>query len=638
MNGGHRIQSFGRCGPLKVHSAWGATRTARMKREELMPFEIQHWPEVINVDMFCGGGLVSAAMKEVHGRDPEVAINHWECAIAMHEANHPDTLHIRESVSAIDPKDATFGRQVGHLHMSPDCTHHSKARGSKPVRKEIRGLANVGIHWVDRLGPKAPTLITLENVEEFRDWGPVIQKRKMPSGLRFKADMLNDGTYEDLGEPVFDGNGNPIMIPDPRHKGKYFNQWVAKLRRRGYSVEHRILRACDYGDPTIRKRLFVVARRDGQPIKWPAPTHGDPKSLEVQTGRLLPYRTAADIIDFSQPCPSIFMTKEEAEIYRQVTGRRVIRPLAEKTMARIARGFRKFVIENPTPFIIKPNHGGQEFRGQGIDEPLQTQTGKGQYAVVTPYLTEHANGSGQRVFDATQPLRTITGVKGGHFAVVEPILERQEICAAWMAKHFGGMTGCAADTPLPTTTTRGTQNQIAVASMIKYHGKSTGSDMAEPMRGFTGKDSDGVVTSQLLSLRGTCKDGPSIEAPLPTQTASGYHEAEARAYMIKYYGDGGQDQDLFDPLHSLTARARFGIVYVYGEPYKVVDIGMRMLTPEEQFAAHSAPEDYEINFGADGRALAKTTKTKLAGNSVPKKMAEAVIGANADFDETRMAA
>ena len=266
------------------------------------------WDEIV-VDNFAGGGGASTGIKMAIGRDVDIAINHDPAAIAMHRANHPLTEHYCESVWDIDPKTATGGRPVALCWFSPDCKHFSKAKGGKPVNKNIRGLAWVALRWAATVRPR---VIMLENVEEFKTWGP----------------LKNN-------------------YPDPEQKGRTFNCFVNALRRHGYKVDWRELRACDYGAPTVRKRFFLVARCDGKPIVWPEPTHGDPASIQVKTGLLKPWRTAAECIDWTLPCPSIFERKK---------------PLAENTMRRIAKGLQKFVIDNPAPFIVQVKHGGDAFR------------------------------------------------------------------------------------------------------------------------------------------------------------------------------------------------------------------------------------------------------------------------------------
>lgn len=476
------------------------------------------------IDNFAGGGGASLALEEVCGR-VDIAINHDAKAIAMHRANHPDTRHICENVFAVDPVRLCDGRPVAVAHFSPDCTHHSRAKGGKPVKKNIRGLAWIVIRWARTV---RPAIITLENVPEFEDWGPLTREGR----------------------------------PCPDRKGQTFAFFVGKLRRYGYRVEWRRIRFCDYGDPTIRERIFLVARADGVPIRWPAPTHGP---------GLKPHRTAAShCIDWSIPCPSIFERK---------------RPLAEKTQARIARGIWKFVLTAARPFIAPVTHHGDR-RVHSIDEPLRTVTcaKRGELALVAPHVSrQFGRGTGAGAY---RPLPTVTGGGSGKSALV----------TAWLVKHFGGVTGVPIDTPMPTTTTRGTQTQL--------------------------------VTSNLIKFKGTCRHGQPVTEPMPAVQAGGQHVGEVRAFLMKYYGTGGQYAACADPMHTLTAKARMGLVTVEGQEYQIGDIGMRMLTPRELFRAHSFPDDYIIDPLFEGRSLTKTDQIAKVGNSVPRRGFAALLRAN----------
>ena len=392
------------------------------------------------VDNFAGGGGASTGIELATGRSVDIAINHDPAAIAMHRANHPATKHYCENVWDVDPVEACAGRPVGLAWFSPDCKHFSKAKGGKPVEKAIRGLAWVAIRWAKLVRPR---VIILENVEEFTTWGPLIGNR-----------------------------------PDPTRKGQTFRRFVHALKRYGYRVEWNELRACDYGAPTIRKRFFLIARCDGLPIVWPEPTHGDPSTLFVASGILHPWRTAAEIIDWTIPCPSIYDRKK---------------PLCENTMRRIARGLRKFVLEHPQPYIVDDHiapfliqyhteQSGKEVRGQAVDKPLMTADSSNRYGLVT-------------------------------------------------------------------------------------------------------------------------------------------------ALLIKYYGQG-EGQSLREPLHTITAKDRFGLVIVRGEPYQIIDIGLRMLTPRELFRAQGFPEDYIIDRDADGKHYPKSAQVARCGNAVPPPFAEALVRAN----------
>lgn len=446
------------------------------------------------VDNFAGGGGASTGIEAALGRPVDIAVNHNPIALAMHETNHPLTHHLCESVWDVEPVKVCQGRRVLLAWFSPDCRHFSKAKGGQPVSPRVRGLAWVAKRWA---ATARPNVIILENVEEFATWGPLIR--------------LDDGTFR----------------PCPKRKGRTFQQFVRELRRLGYDVDWRELRACDYGAPTIRKRLFLVARCDGLPIVWPEPTHGP---------GLKPYRTAADIIDWSLPCPSIFERK---------------RPLADATCRRIAEGIRRFVVETADPFIV----------------PIA-----------------HYNGSNP-VHSIREPLRTITShPKGGHLALVQ----------AFLAKHYTGVVG---------------------------------TDLRQPIGTITSVDHHSLVTSHMVKLRGD-NIGHDMREPMHTISAGGNHHGEVRAFLIKYYGLGGQWQDLREPVHTIPTKDRLGLVMVRGEPYQIVDIGMRMLQPHELFAGNGFPADYIHDRLADGTRLTKEAQVKMCGNSVPPYLAEALARAN----------
>lgn len=533
----------------------------------------------IVVDNFAGGGGASTGIEMALGRSPEIAINHDPDAISMHTVNHPTTEHYCESVWDIVPRDVVAGRPVGLVWLSPDCKHFSKAKGSTPVSKKIRGLAWVTLRWAATVRPR---VIMLENVEEFQTWGPLL----------------------------IDAEGN--ARPDPAKKGRTFNSFINALRRQGYKVEWRELRACDYGTPTIRKRLFLIARRDGAPIVWPKPTHGDPASAAVKAGKLLPWPTAADVIDWSIPCPSIFERK---------------RPLAENTLRRIAKGLERFVINAAEPFIVKCNHTSTRtvydcFRGQGINEPLQTVTATPGFALVqpqlAPFITEHANASQQRNMLADEPLRTICAqVKGGHFALVAPVIARQ----------FGNSVGQSVEGPLGTVMAKADKSQLVTAFLAKHYTGVVGAELTQPLPTVTTVDHNALVTSHLVKLRGTCQHGQPVTEPMPTVTAGGLHIGEVRAFLLKYYGTDSTIP-CSEPLHTVTTRDRFGLVTVRGEDYQIVDIGMRMLEPHELFAAQGFPADYVIDHDATGKKFTKTAQVARCGNAVCPPLAAALVRAN----------
>lgn len=531
------------------------------------------------IDNFAGGGGASTGIELGIGRPVDIAINHDPEAVAMHDINHPHTKHFCESVWEVDPRVIVDGRPVDLCWFSPDCKHFSKAKGGAPVKKEIRGLAWVAIRYAATVKPK---VIMLENVEEFVTWGP----------------LATDGR------------------PCPKNKGRTFASFTNALRRLGYAVDWRELRACDYGAPTIRKRLFLIARRDGLPIVWPEPTHGDPASEAVKAKRLKPWRTAAEIIDWSLPCPSIFTRKK---------------PLAEATMRRIARGIQRYVLESANPFLVKVNHGYDYFRGQALNEPIQTITSKLGTALVVPtlapFITEHANGSSQRNMPADEPLRTICAqVKGGHFALVAPVI----------TKFRSNDRGSSVEAPLATVTANSFIKKpggaapigLVAAFLAKHYGGNytgPGSGLESPVPTATTVDHNALVTSHLVKLRNNCI-GQDLREPVHTLTTGG-HMGEVRAFLLKYYGTG-DGQPLQEPLHTITTKDRHALVMIKGEPYQIVDIGMRMLEPHELFAAQGFPADYIHDRTAGGKKLSKAAQVRMCGNSVCPPVAAALVRAN----------
>ncbi|MDH0894261.1 MULTISPECIES: DNA cytosine methyltransferase [unclassified Pseudomonas] len=487
------------------------------------------------IDNFAGGGGASTGIEMALGRPVDIAINHDPEAIAMHEINHPHTKHYCESVWEVDPREITQGRPVDLAWFSPDCKHFSKAKGGKPVKKEIRGLAWVAIRYAATVRPR---VIMLENVEEFVTWGP-----------------LADGR------------------PCPKNKGRTFNSFVNALRRHGYQVEWRELRANQYGAATIRKRLFLIARCDGLPIVWPEASHLPASSPEVKAKQVKPQRLAADIIDWSLPCPSIFTRK---------------RPLAEATLRRIARGIQRYVLDTAEPFLVKVNHGYDYFRGQPLDEPLQTITSKLGTGIVVPTLVQlgygEREGQAPRAPGLQKPLGTIVAGGGKHGLV-----------AAFLAKHYGGNytgPGAPLSAPAPTVTT---------------------------------VDHNAVVTSHLVKLRNNCI-GQDVREPIHTLTTGG-HMGEVRAFLLKYY-DTAVGQGLGEPLHTITTKHRLGLVLVKGEPYQIVDIGMRMLEPHELYAAQGFPAEYIHDHTLTNPKLSKASQVRMCGNSVCPPVAAALVRAN----------
>lgn len=537
-------------------------------------------PDELIIDNFAGGGGASTGLELAFGRSPDIAINHDPEAVAMHRANHPDTRHFCKSIYQVDPDDIIreYQRPIGFAWFSPDCTHHSKARGGKPREKHIRDLAWVVPHWAERAVYKGqrPRVIAVENVTEFREWGP----------------LLEDGT------------------PCPVEKGFEFQRWVKDLRKLGYKVDWRELRASEYGTPTSRKRLFVVARCDGLPIMWPAATHGKD---------MLPFRTAAECIDWSIPCPSIFDRE---------------RPLADNTLRRIAHGTMRYVVNSPKPFIVNLTHAGGH-RVEDLDEPMRTITGanRGEKALVTPFLAAAsgpAYAGKPRAADA--PLNTVTA--DSRASVVVPTL---------IQMGYGEREGQAPrvpglDKPLGTAVGGGVKHALVAAFLAKHYTGVIGHQIEMPIGTITGTDHHSLVASHLVELKGTSRDGQPVDEPMPTVAAQGTHIAQVNAFLLKYYG-ADQNPRLEEPLHTVTSKGRFGLVTVTiaGEPYYIADIGMRMLAPRELYTAQGFPSRHVIDQGlfpgagptnvGEWRPLTKTAQVRMCGNSVCPPLAAIVAGA-----------
>lgn len=541
------------------------------------------WPGELIIDNFAGGGGTSTGLEAAFGRPVDIAINHDPEALAMHAVNHPHTTHLCESVWDVDPIKVTGNQPVGLVWLSPDCKHFSKAKGGTPVEKKIRGLAWVALRWAAKCKPR---VIMLENVEEFKTWGPL--------------QIAADGTAR----------------PDPTRKGKTFESFVRQLQGQGYTVDWRELRACDYGTPTIRKRFFLVARRDGIAIEWPAPTHGAPSSKEVKAGKLLPWRTAAECIDWSIPCPSIFERKK---------------PLAEATLRRVAKGVVRYVVNAAQPFIVPIAHFNGSTPAHDIDAPLRTVTASpkgGAFALAVPTLVQTGYGerAGQspRSLDLHAPLGTV--VSGQKHALV----------AAFLAKHYTGVVGSDLADPIGTVTASDHHSLVAAHLVHMGHGEGKDGtkrfshgvrDVLQPLNTIAASGMPAaVVTSNLVKLRGT-STAAATDEPLHTVSAGGQHHAEVRAFLVKYYGTD-QDPQLGQPLHTVTTKDRFGLVTVHGEEYAIVDIGLRMLSPRELYAAQGFPASYQIEQGPDGKPFTKTAQVRMCGNSVCPPLSEALVRAN----------
>ena len=531
------------------------------------------------VDNFAGGGGASTGIELATGYSVDIAINHDPEAIKMHKANHPNTKHYCENVWAVDPVKACNGHPVGLAWFSPDCKHFSKAKGGKPKDKNIRGLAWVASRWA---GLVRPRVIMLENVEEFKTWGPLNRRH------------------------------HPIRAK----QGKTFERFVQQLRDLGYEVEFRELIAADYGAPTMRKRFFMVARCDGKSIVWPEPTHAPADSEEVKKGLLKPYVGAYTQLDFSLPCPSIFDTSEEI---KEKYGIRAVRPLAQKTMGRIARGLKKFVLENPEPFIIQCNHGGER-RPNDIREPMPTITGKHGYGIVEPYMVQcKYNNEAQ---DVQKPIGTLTTV-GSHL-LVEPYMV------------LIGQTGFTKDRskdvrePLTTIVSKN-EHCLISPTLIQYHsetaqGEVRGQTIKDPIMTVDGSNRYGLVTS-FLSKFYKSGIGQDEREPLHTITTSAGHFGEVRAFLIKYYGDA-TGQDIEKPLDTVTTKDRFGLVTIEGVDYQIVDIGLRMLEPRELYGCQGFPDDYIIDHDYTGKTYPRSEQVRRCGNAVCPPIPAALVKAN----------
>lgn len=569
------------------------------------------------VDNFAGGGGASTGIELATGYSVDIAINHDPEAIRMHKANHPNTKHYCENVWAVDPVKACGGHPVALAWFSPDCKHFSKAKGGKPKDKNIRGLAWVACRWA---GLVRPNVIMLENVEEFKTWGPLNRRH------------------------------HPIKSK----QGKTFEKFVQQLTDLGYNVEFRELVAADYGAPTMRKRFFMIARCDDKPIVWPEPTHGPADSEKVKAGLLKPYVGAYTQIDFSKPCPSIFDTSEEI---KEKYGIRAVRPLAPKTMERIARGMKKFVLDNPEPFIIQCNHAGER-KPQDIKEPMPTITGKHGFGVIEPILAPvidktyggNYQGSGSNV---SEPIDTITTVD--HNRLVEAIL------TPYMGTNTTNHPGGNCKNPIHTITT-GNQQCLISPTLIQYHSETTrkgvrGQTIKAPILTVDGSnryglvqsflkqitdekkkkiptakdslktDSDGLLqTSCLIQMNNHC-DGKNIKDPIPTITAGDGHFEEVRAFLVKYYGQG-TGQSVKDPLDTVTSRDRFGLVTIKGVDYQIVDIGLRMLEPRELYGCQGFPDDYIIDHDYTGKTYPRSEQVRRCGNAVCPPIPAALVKAN----------
>ena len=571
----------------------------------------------IIVDSFAGGGGASTGIELALGRIVNVAINHDPAAIRMHEANHPYTEHYQASVWDVDPETVCRGRPVALAWFSPDCKHFSKAKGAALVDRKIRGLAWIALRWAAQVRPR---VIILENVEELQTWGPV---RK--------------------GKPV------------KKLAGTTFQKFIGQLRALGYSVEWRELVAADYGAPTTRRRLVLIARCDGCAIVWPERTHAPRDSVEVRSGKLLPWRSAAEIIDWSLPCPSIFSTKDEIH---ERYGISAVRPLADNTMRRIIRGVDKFTIKSGAPFIVDCNHSGG---GHVTDsqEPCKTITAKHTGDICRPVLTPltMTNTSNSAGAPAAEPMNTVRTGGGGGQMLLSPSLIQYHTEKTESARAAG------LDKPV-CTVDASNRYGLTCANLVEYYGGGRPLDVQSPMHTVTSHDREAVVAAHVVKYYSGV-DGEKAGEPLPTVTAID-HNAVCAAHVVKYKRDEVGTRPS-EPLPTQTAGGVFGcckavlckigtserlhywpkirdllnrycgyalgtddllLLSIGGVLYYIADIGLRMLSPRELYNAMGFPPDYIIDHDAAGKPYPKTQQVARCGNAVCPPMAAAVVAAN----------
>ena len=635
--------------------------TAKMKKHTL-DFKTQYGlgfnkqDDEIVVDFFCGGGGAGTGLEMGLGRAVTVAKNHSPAAISMHTVNHPHTKHFTTDVFEGDPDTECGGRAVGWFHMSPDCTHHSQAAGGQPRKREIRNLSWIGLKWA---GMKRPRVISLENVKQILQWGPLMAKRCKSTGRVIKL----GGGIAGPGEVV--PVGEQFLVPDPKRRGQTWAVFVAELQRLGYAVEWRVIKACDFGAPTSRERLFMIARCDGQPIVWPEPTHAKNPTKGQQK-----WRTAAECIDWSIPSKSIFGRKKD---------------LAPATLRRVAKGMRKFVLDAANPFIVPiANWSGESVQSAG--EPLRTVTSYpkgGAFSVVSPTLVQTGYGerAGQapRVPGLDQPLGTVMagGVKhaiaaahlvkfrfadegkaldeplptitsGGNYKRPAGAAHAMGISTVFMAQMNGGFNTTAAKSitdPMTTVTNTGSQQQLVTANLVHLRGNCDARDLKDPLHTISAGGTHHGLMTAFLERQFGASVGQALDEPAPTITAGGggksslvelqlSPEVEAgalrvAAFLISYYGTENVS-GANEPTPTITTRDRLALVTVTikGTPYVIVDICLRMLQPAELYKAQGFPADYIISHGADGKPFTKTQQVHMCGNSVSPPPMAALARAN----------
>lgn len=588
----------------------------------------------IFVDNFAGGGGASTGIELAIGRNVDIAINHDPDAIAMHKANHPNTKHYCEDVWEVSPIEACNGRSVALAWFSPDCKHFSRAKGGKPVDKKIRGLAWVAIRWALLVRPR---VIMLENVPEIQTWGPLGEDNKPIkecAGETFQGFILALSSGISKTHPAFAEMCNALEISVDSDEADTLSKGL------GYKVQYRTEKSCDYGAPTTRTRFYMIARCDGKEIIWPEYSHAPKDSEAVKNGVKLPYRTAAECIDWNIPPKSIFERKK---------------PLAENTLRRIAKGIKKFVIDNPEPFIVMVNHSGDNFRGQSINEPLKTVTAKHGYGIVTPTIMSNCTGNVGTSADA--PLPTVT--TGNKNYLVTPV-----VTAIGHQSSESSRTR-PADEPLSTVVSKN-EHLLISPTLIQYHSETAenevrGQAVTEPIMtidtnpryalacahimknyagGYTGAgtkadaqldtvtavDHNSLVTANLITLRKNM-DGQNVDEPISTISCSGAHHAEVQAFLVKYFSTG-KAKPVNEPLDTVTTKDRFALVTVHGTEYIIADIRMRMLQPKELFKAQGFPDDYIIDRDYEGNEYSKSKQVARCGNAVTPPVATALVRAN----------
>ena len=627
----------------------------------------------IVVDFFCGGGGAGTGLEMGLGRTVNVAKNHSPQAISMHTVNHPGAQHFTTDVFEGDPDTECGGKAVGWFHMSPDCTHHSQAAGGQPRKREIRNLSWIGLKWA---GMKRPRVISLENVKQILQWGRLIAKRDKATGRVVKL----GGEVAAPGEVV--PVGQQFLIPDPKQRGRTWRRFVALLEGMGYVVEWKVIRACDFGAPTSRERLFMIARCDGQPIVWPDATHAKNPTKGQQK-----WKTAADCIDFSDLGKSIFGRKKD---------------LAPATLRRVAKGMKKFVIDSAAPFIVPiANWSGETV--QSADEPLRTITSYpkgGAFSMVSPIIAPATHQGSDRINDPLDPLPTVTCANRGELTLISPLMVGaggpeysgkpvgmdQPVGTLMTQNHRALTSACIVQAghgegsgankrrshgvndicgPIGTVTGSGGGQSVSTAVMIQANGgfnTTHAKGMHEPMTTVTNTGSQQqLAVANLVHLRGNC-DARNLNDPLHTVSAGGQHHGLVSAFMERAFGGGGGKSSLVSltlspeheagalrvaaflisyygtenisacdaPAPTITTKDRLAMVTVMvkGTPYVIVDICLRMLKPSELYKAQGFPADYIISHGAAGKPFTKTQQVHMCGNSVSPPPMAALARAN----------